>query len=479
MYKGWALVCSALLVFSLLPFVNSQNGSSYKFYTQYQKAESPTLKPLSDGFIEARPYDEVARAMSDVFNLPRNVGIVTMECGVSNAFYDPSTASMHLCYELMDQMINTFTNAGYKDPGYLAGFAFWYIFYHELGHALINIYDLDVLAAEEDVADNFATLMSIWGGGTDTAINAAVWWKLTATQANETAFADVHSLNQQRFYNILCLVYGSDPDQFSALVKDGYLPESRASNCPYEYSQATKSWGKQLSPYIRQSEQVLPEIRFNKVRYNISDKEVIISVIDVDANTMQDAKDAIDVYIWTTSDPRGMTLKFPETAPNTGIFEKTIKLNTLKLSPSDELTVEYTPPHSYGSIASKSVPIGATTSQTYSIVPASNLQVLDTFDNPMRTISVDEMAMVKADLTNKLNKDQPFAYIVQIQDKDGVTVSMSVLTGSLRPAQSFNAGISWIPVTSGTYTATVFVWSSLMSPTSLSPPVSVNIVVQR
>jgi hypothetical protein len=97
----------------------------------------------------------------------------------------------------------------------------------------------------------------------------------------------------------------------------------------------------------------------------------------------------------------------------------------------------------------------------------------------MRTISVDEMVMVKADLTNKLNKDQPFAYIVQIQDKDGVTVSMSVLTGSLRPAQSFKAGISWIPVTSGTYTATVFVWSSLMSPTSLSPPVSVNIVVQR
>jgi len=90
---------------------------------------------------------------------------------------------------------------------------------------------------------------------------------------------------------------------------------------------------------------------------------------------------------------------------------------------------------------------------------------------------VDQQVQIAADVTNGQGKDQAFAYLVQVQDASGVTVSLSWLTGSLTSGQSMTAAQSWTPTSSGSYTATVFVWESVSNPTALSPTVSVNIDV--
>ena len=42
-------------------------------------------------------------------------------------------------------------------------------------------------------------------------------------------FASDHPITQQRVYNFLCLLEGSDPQKWQGpLVDEGYLPESRA-----------------------------------------------------------------------------------------------------------------------------------------------------------------------------------------------------------------------------------------------------------
>ena len=73
--------------------------------------------------------------------------------------------------------------------------------------------------------------------------------------------------------------------------------------------------------------------------------------------------------------------------------------------------------------------------------------------------------------------EQDFAYIVQIQDEQGVTVSLAWITGSLNPAQSFSPAISWIPDNAGDYEATIFVWESVSNPSALSPTLSLKIHV--
>ena len=84
---------------------------------------------------------------------------------------------------------------------------------------------------------------------------------------------------------------------------------------------------------------------------------------------------------------------------------------------------------------------------------------------------------IAADVANSQDKEQAFAYLVQVQDGNGVTVSLAWITGSLTAGQSMSPALSWTPSDSGSYTATVFVWESVDNPTALSPTVSVSIDV--
>lgn len=90
---------------------------------------------------------------------------------------------------------------------------------------------------------------------------------------------------------------------------------------------------------------------------------------------------------------------------------------------------------------------------------------------------VDKQVQITADLTNNQDRDQPFAYLVQIQDENGVTVSLSWITGSLGPGQFMSPSQSWTPTTLGKYTAQVFVWEGVDNPDALSEPLRININV--
>ncbi|MHA7647364.1 hypothetical protein [Nitrosopumilus sp. S4] len=90
---------------------------------------------------------------------------------------------------------------------------------------------------------------------------------------------------------------------------------------------------------------------------------------------------------------------------------------------------------------------------------------------------VDEQIMIAADITNSQNIPQIFAYITQVTNEDGVVISLSWLTGSLSPKQSFSPAQSWIPTESGIYHIQVFVWESIDNPEALSPPLSMTVNV--
>lgn len=94
-----------------------------------------------------------------------------------------------------------------------------------------------------------------------------------------------------------------------------------------------------------------------------------------------------------------------------------------------------------------------------------------------KSVEVGKQVQIAADLRNGQPIEQSFAYIVQIPNGDGVTVSLSWLTGKLAPAQSLSPAISWIPSEAGTYDVTIFVWESVFNPTALSKTLSLTINV--
>ncbi len=94
-----------------------------------------------------------------------------------------------------------------------------------------------------------------------------------------------------------------------------------------------------------------------------------------------------------------------------------------------------------------------------------------------KTIEVGKQVQIAADLKNNQDFEQEFAYIVQVQDRNGITVSLAWITGVLSPAQSFSPSLSWTPNETGKYEATIFVWESIDNPSALSPTLSLKINV--
>ena len=134
-----------------------------------------------------------------------------------------------------------------------------FIFYHELGHALIDVYDLPIPTAEEVNADSLSAYIllefSAGSGGND-SIRDAAWGYLLTSSVKDLpieAYADTHTLNIQRFFNLACFAYGSDPSSNRDLIQTGLLDRDRAKGCAQEYKKLVSSWKHHLTPNMQTS----------------------------------------------------------------------------------------------------------------------------------------------------------------------------------------------------------------------------------
>jgi len=58
---------------------------------------------------------------------------------------------------------------------------------------------------------------------------------------NDLPYWDEHSLDLQRYYNIMCWVYGSDTEYYSDFLNNETLPLNRALSCEWEYQKMNSS----------------------------------------------------------------------------------------------------------------------------------------------------------------------------------------------------------------------------------------------
>ena len=87
---------------------------------------------------------------------------------------------------------------------------------------------------------------------------------------------------------------------------------------------------------------------------------------------------------------------------------------------------------------------------------------------PSDEITPGSEIQIKTNIVNQQGGSQLFAYIVQIRDESGTTISFSTITGSLAQGQTLTQTISWTPIESGVYVAEIFLWDNLQSPNPLS-----------
>jgi len=216
-----------------------------------------------------------------------------------------------------------------------------------------------------------------------------------------------------------------------------------------------------------------------------------LTVTDPDENINGDIINTFTVAVFSDSDNGGFTLTMNETDEDTGVFEGTVNFTSdaatsginLRVAEGDTVTAEFsdvTLPEPYTDSDSLTLASTLTIGTAFPPLeraPAANARVVDAFGASVAEVSVDQQVQIAADVSNGQSGDQAFAYLVQVQDESGVTVSLAWITGSLTAGQSMSPALSWTPSASGSYTATVFVWESVDNPTALSPTTSVTIDV--
>jgi len=123
---------------------------------------------------------------------------------------------------------------------------------HEMGHLLIAELDLPLLGREEDAADQLGFISLFLSSGRQhdadfyaKLLDIADYWRLEWQRVkpeHEEVYAWAsHGLDAQRFYNLACLIYGSDPDRLEWVPKITGLPVERALYCDQEYAQVRKA----------------------------------------------------------------------------------------------------------------------------------------------------------------------------------------------------------------------------------------------
>ncbi len=235
------------------------------FQVTYRSAGDPKLDLWIHALRTAKLIERTTALIDHRIKLPRAVPVLVQKCGRINAYYAPRQHKVYLCAELVAYFAKMFArskNLSFDDKMQRNVIirhvvkASTFVLLHELGHALVGELELPVTGRNEDVADQLAAWVVL---STKTfknldlsLLSAADWFGASAEKKKAKRIADkqwdVHSLDKQRYYNLLCWAYGAKPARFNALASKK-IPRSRRRRCRREYRQIDRAFSHLLAPH--------------------------------------------------------------------------------------------------------------------------------------------------------------------------------------------------------------------------------------
>ncbi|WP_186376197.1 DUF4344 domain-containing metallopeptidase [Hyella patelloides] len=228
---------------------NKQLPTIGKFQLQY----NPTSKyqRFQRNIQASRVFNTVVEKLNKKnLNLPVNIPIVFRDCGEANAFYDLKAQKVIMCYELFEIGESVFVSGGYSQEQAQVRSIYngVFILLHEVGHALVDNLDLAFTGKEEDSVDDFAATFVL---DEKNGLPEEIIWISGQffSVLPDGDYWDEHSFGQQRFYNLVCLLFGKNPQQYVGIAEQAGLGKDRAVRCHSEYQDKVSSWQRLLAPH--------------------------------------------------------------------------------------------------------------------------------------------------------------------------------------------------------------------------------------
>src|SRR5262245_59274607 len=169
--RTWFLSAITLALVLIVPTATmAAEAQTNRMVVEYVPPTNPAHQTLYKRLMERRVLEKLQEVFSP-FRLPVELKLRTVGCdGVSNAWYQkpaPGSSSpptVSVCYEYIAEIQQSMppetTPAGITPMNAMLG-QFFYVFAHEMGHAVFDVLGVPVMGREEDDADNFATYLML------------------------------------------------------------------------------------------------------------------------------------------------------------------------------------------------------------------------------------------------------------------------------------------------------------------------------
>ncbi|HEY0022365.1 MAG TPA: DUF4344 domain-containing metallopeptidase [Longimicrobium sp.] len=130
--------------------------------------------------------------------------------------------------------------------------AFAFILLHQVGHAVVDVLQLDLGVSTEEAADQFVAMIAgMAPGELDGLVNGVA--ALQDLEFDwETPDTGATTIGSDRGATLTCLLYGGNPDAHANLVEQGELTASRATSCVGEFADLQARWTALLESHLNQ-----------------------------------------------------------------------------------------------------------------------------------------------------------------------------------------------------------------------------------
>jgi len=245
--------------------LSAEKEQTNRVRIEYLPPKNPEHQNIYE-VVKAHAALETIQKLFSPIRLPAELTIKTVGCGMVNAWYEvqDSKPTISVCYEYLNVIVpnapKEATAEGITHDEAIVGQLLFTVA-HEMGHAIFELFDISVFGREEDAADQVAAhfllqlgkdrahglisgaAYSYWGFMKDYKDNPKVAIPLQAFSSN-------HGSPEERFYNLLCIAFGANPQLFADFVEKGYLPKTRTGSCKYEYRTLDKAVVHEIIPHV-------------------------------------------------------------------------------------------------------------------------------------------------------------------------------------------------------------------------------------
>ena len=246
------------------PF-RTQTQQHGDFVLEYITPQKPAYRDLQTMIKSSGKFEGIIKAINQEFILPQTITVRFAQG--DGPVYEPNKKTIAMSYDFIFYLTKLYLQR-YPDATDAAMQEYLihttsFLFYHEMAHAFIDLYQLPIVSNEETAADNLAVILALAYSkdGFAMVMDSAELFDLLDQAGSkkyaESDYWDEHALDAQRFYNILCMVYGKYPEEVTQRLENVNnkkllkFVKQKGDYCSYMYQQQVNAWSRLLTPYIK------------------------------------------------------------------------------------------------------------------------------------------------------------------------------------------------------------------------------------